>query len=452
MTAGRASVLVSLAVAVGLPAYAQGRARLEVGGYGAWLQPDGAVSGSGGPGVGGWLTLPLWGRFGLDVDFGVHDAGGGVSATVPAAALVFGAPPGSAGPFLGAGYARPRFKQRGGTAISDNAAMAILGVRFGLGARVAMRVELRALLSPTTEIPGADNAAHGVAALGLSYAIGARRAGDQDGDGVADDRDRCWATPPGAVVDGRGCPVDADGDGVANGLDACPHTPPGARITANGCPLDDDGDSVYDGLDQCPDTPHGASVDPRGCPADADGDRVADGVDRCPGTAPGARVDAAGCPSDGDGDGVWDGLDRCPDTPRGVAVGPDGCPAAAPPIVIDFTPERRSVELRGVTFESGRSRLLSESFVILDEVARVLLENPDWRIEVAGYTDNTGSVATNRRLSLERATAVRSYLVLRGVPAERLVARGYGPSDPVASNTTAEGRARNRRVELRQLD
>jgi len=71
---------------------------------------------------------------------------------------------------------------------------------------------------------------------------------------------------------------------------------------------------------------------------------------------------------------------------------------------------------------------------------------------VAGHTDNTGSAATNRRLSLERATAVRRYLMLRGVPGDRLVAQGYGPSSPVAPNATAEGRARNRRVELRRLD
>lgn len=452
MSARWTGLLASLVVAAALPAHAQRGARLEVGGYGAWLQPDGAVSGSGGAGVGAWLALPVWRRFGLDLDFGIHDAGGGVSATVPAAAVVFGASPGTAGPFLGVGYARPRFRPRGGSTVTDDALLALLGVRFALGSRTALRVELRALLSPATDIPGADNPAHGIAAIGFAYALGGQRAGDLDGDRVSDDRDRCWGTPTGAVVDARGCPVDADGDGVPNGPDACPHTPPGARITSDGCPLDGDGDQIYDGIDQCPDTPAGASVDHRGCAADPDNDGVPEGVDRCPDTPAGATVDAAGCPGDDDRDGVWNGLDRCPATPAGTVVGDDGCAPAPPPIVIAFTPEQRSVELRGVTFESGRSRLLPESHAILDEVARILAANPEWRIEVAGYTDNTGSAATNRRLSLERATAVRRYLVLRGVAADQLVARGYGPSDPVAPNATPEGRARNRRVELHRLD
>ena len=452
MDARRAILLASLAAAASVPLHAQDRARLELGGYGAWFQPDGTVSGSGGPGVGAQLVIPVWRRFGLDFDLGFHDAGGGVSATVPAAAVVFGALPGTAGPFLGAGYARPSFRQRGGTPISDDAVVALLGIRFALGSRTAIRVELRTLFSPATDIPGADAPAHGIAAIGFGYLVGGRHRGDQDADGVRDERDRCAGTPLGAIVDERGCPIDSDADGVPNGPDACPHTPSGARVTADGCPLDDDGDLVYDGIDQCPATPAGAGVDLRGCPADADGDGVPDGVDRCPNTPVGATVDAVGCPGDSDGDRVWDGLDRCPATPGGTPVGADGCPAAPPPIVIAFTPQQRSVELRGVNFVSARSRLLPESYEILDEVARILLAHPEWRIEVAGYTDNTGSAATNRRLSLARAAAVRAYLLQHGVPPDRLVARGYGPSDPVASNSTAEGRARNRRVELRQLE
>jgi outer membrane protein OmpA-like peptidoglycan-associated protein len=78
--------------------------------------------------------------------------------------------------------------------------------------------------------------------------------------------------------------------------------------------------------------------------------------------------------------------------------------------------------------------------------------NPDVRIEVAGHTDNTGSAAINQRLSQARAAAVRAYLARKGVAPVRMVARGYGPNDPVAPNTTAEGRARNRRVELRRIE
>jgi outer membrane protein OmpA-like peptidoglycan-associated protein len=104
-----------------------------------------------------------------------------------------------------------------------------------------------------------------------------------------------------------------------------------------------------------------------------------------------------------------------------------------------------------VTFESGSARLVPSSFATLDRVAASLLAHPDVRIEVAGYTDNTGSAAANRRLSAQRAGAVRDYLRLRGVPQERMRAAGYGPANPVALNATPEGRARNRRVELHRV-
>jgi OOP family OmpA-OmpF porin len=77
---------------------------------------------------------------------------------------------------------------------------------------------------------------------------------------------------------------------------------------------------------------------------------------------------------------------------------------------------------------------------------------PEVRVEVAGHTDSTGSAATNVRLSEARAAAVRAYLARRGVAPDRMVARGYGSSRPVAPNATAAGRARNRRVELHRLD
>ena len=107
--------------------------------------------------------------------------------------------------------------------------------------------------------------------------------------------------------------------------------------------------------------------------------------------------------------------------------------------------------LRGVTFETGKSALKPESFTVLDIVAQSLIANPDIRIEIAGYTDNTGSSATNLRLSQARATAVRAYLASKGVDPGRMVAKGYGAANPIAPNTTREGRAQNRRVELHQL-
>lgn len=304
---------------------------------------------------------------------------------------------------------------------------------------------------------------------------------DSDQDGVLDGLDKCPGTPAGARIDSTGCPLDADRDGVADGLDQCPDTPAGATVNNVGCPADADRDGVLDGLDQCPDTPVGASVDAKGCPSDADGDKVPDGIDRCPDTPAGASVDAAGCPQDGDNDGVPDGIDKCPNTPVGQRVDATGCPLvrdsdgdgvpdnldrcpgtpSGTPVdavgcVILFREERTpgarpSVILKGVNFETGRSALTRESFTVLDQVAASLVANPEINIEVAGYTDNTGSAAINTRLSRARAIAVRAYLARKGVAPSRMVARGFGPTSPVVSNATAAGRAQNRRVELHKL-
>src|SRR6266516_2562676 len=200
------------------------------------------------------------------------------------------------------------------------------------------------------------------------------------------------------------------------------------------------------GIDQCPNTPTGATVEPAGCPLDSDKDGVPDGIDKCPNTPPGTEVDSTGCQrfKDSDGDGVDDTKDKCPGTPPGSRVDAFGC-------VILFTPERTPVILRGVTFETGRAVLQLESFTVLNIVAQSLVANAAIRIEIAGYTDGTGSAATNLRLSQARAEVVRAYLVSRGVSPTRMIARGYGASNPIAVNSTPEGRAQNRRVELHQL-
>jgi outer membrane protein OmpA-like peptidoglycan-associated protein len=108
--------------------------------------------------------------------------------------------------------------------------------------------------------------------------------------------------------------------------------------------------------------------------------------------------------------------------------------------------------LRGVNFEVNKAVLLPISRDILTEVARSLVANPGVTVEVAGHTDNTGPRALNERLSLERADAVKAFLVENGVAAERMTTRGYAWDQPVASNSTASGRAANRRTELRRTD
>jgi len=272
--------------------------------------------------------------------------------------------------------------------------------------------------------------------------------GDADGDGVPDSRDDCPDTPHGAIVDEHGCPKDSDGDGVWDGIDRCPDTPRGATVDEWGCPSDSDGDGVWDGIDRCPDTPRGATVDEWGCPSDSDGDGVWDGIDRCPGTPRGATVDEWGCPSDSDGDGVWDGIDQCPDTPHGTPVRSDGCPK----VKKLFTPEKQTLILEGVFFEFDEAILKSISEETLNRVAQSMLDWPAVRVEVAGHTDWDGPEEYNENLSLRRAQSVKDYLVAQGVAEGRLKVSGYGESRPVADNSTQEGRATNRRVEVNKLD
>jgi outer membrane protein OmpA-like peptidoglycan-associated protein/opacity protein-like surface antigen len=113
---------------------------------------------------------------------------------------------------------------------------------------------------------------------------------------------------------------------------------------------------------------------------------------------------------------------------------------------------KKNLVLQGVTFEFNQSRLTLDAKKVLDFVAQSLKDNPTATVEVGGYTDSKGSETYNQQLSLSRARAVRAYLVQQGVPADQLTAAGYGESRPVASNATEEGRAQNRRVELKRVN
>ena len=103
----------------------------------------------------------------------------------------------------------------------------------------------------------------------------------------------------------------------------------------------------------------------------------------------------------------------------------------------------------GVLFASGKSELLPAAQAKLSEVATALTkQDPDSKIRVEGYTDSQGGLTFNQQLSQQRAETVRSYLVGHGIAADRVSAEGFGPAKPVADNTSAEGRADNRRVEI----
>jgi len=225
--------------------------------------------------------------------------------------------------------------------------------------------------------------------------------------------------------------VDSDGDGVADSLDKCPNTPANVKVDANGCPVDSDGDGVADYLDTCPNTPANVKVNANGCPIDSDGDGVADYLDKCPNTPANAKVDANGCPVDSDGDGVADYLDKCPNTPSGMKVNNVGCP-------VSFNFE--------VQFDCCKAEIKPQYMERIRKFAEFLKQNPGYKAEIQGYTDNTGSKEYNILLSQRRAKAVYDALIKLGVPKDRLTWAGYGPANPIAPNDTPEGRAKNRRV------
>jgi outer membrane protein OmpA-like peptidoglycan-associated protein len=178
---------------------------------------------------------------------------------------------------------------------------------------------------------------------------------------------------------------------------------------------------------------------------------VKDAEDACPAAAEDKDgfQDDDGCPeSDNDADGIPDAKDACPlvaETINGVKDD-DGCPdvgASAVAIVGDH------VELKGVVrFRSGSATLEPSALPLLKQVASVLKAAASLSIEIQGHTDDVGSALKNVRLSQKRAEAIRAVLVKAGVAQSRLVAKGYGPTRPRASNSTPAGREQNRRVEF----
>ena len=109
------------------------------------------------------------------------------------------------------------------------------------------------------------------------------------------------------------------------------------------------------------------------------------------------------------------------------------------------------VVLDHIFFETGKAILRPESEDALNQVLRFLQNNPSIRLEISGHTDNTGSLRINQKLSRDRASAVVNYLVGKGIPQEKLESRGYADTQPVANNSTSEGRTQNRRVEFKVL-
>jgi outer membrane protein OmpA-like peptidoglycan-associated protein len=392
---------------------------------------------------------------------------------------------------MGAGYVRNLYRKS--VNFDDNGFTGVIGLRLGITPTLGLRMDGTADYFRSLGA-GRANYVNWGGQTGLSLVFGNSHPNrDQDKDGVPDNVDRCPSTPSGKPVDSSGCASsqldgdhdrvndeldrcpntpagetvdaegcsagqkDADHDGVGDAADRCPRTPPGEHVNADGCSdsqKDDDGDGVLNNADRCPNTHFGDPVDAAGCSAgqrDSDNDGVADAMDQCPNTPAGEAVNLRGCSAeknaekDSDQDGVPDSRDKCPGTPAGQAADANGCP-------ILFQKGARSVILRGVTFETGRATLTPEARVILKDIAEQLVENPQYRVQISGHTDNTGSRAKNLRLSVARARTVETFLEANGVPLPQVTSKGFGPDVPIAPNTNAADRAKNRRVEINRTN
>jgi len=154
-------------------------------------------------------------------------------------------------------------------------------------------------------------------------------------------------------------------------------------------------------------------------------------------------------PPDTDGDGILDSRDKCinePETRNGYRDR-DGCPDEVPAEV-----KKYSGAIQGITFETGKNTLKTSSDQVLMSALKVLQDFPDVRMEIQGHTDNVGDDAQNMALSQARADAVRQWFIDHGIAADRLIAKGYGETQPVADNATPDGQAQNRRVEFKLLE
>ncbi len=315
---------------------------------------------------------------------------------------------------------------------------------------VALRGDLRWLLNVGTE--NFEN--HGDAFLswettaGVMFRFGAKK--DSDNDGILDEADGCidQAEDADGFEDDNGCPeADNDKDGVDDATDQCQDKGEDADgfEDTDGCPDDDnDKDGVVDASDACKDV--FGVVGFKGCP-DTDADSVADADDECPKDA--GKADANGCP-DKDGDLVPDARDACPEAKANDGIDPersDGCPGRV------YVADRAIHITENVEFDTGKATIKPVSSALLDDIVRALQKYPGIKkVQVEGHTDNAGDDAKNLKLSQDRAASVAKYLTDHGIDANRIVAKGFGESDPVGDNATADGQAKNRRVEFEILE
>ena len=197
--------------------------------------------------------------------------------------------------------------------------------------------------------------------------------------------------------------------------------------------LDSDNDGVLDSIDECPNTLPNTIVDIKGCELDDDKDGVVNSKDKCPTTPEGRVVDMDGCQLDSDNDGVVDYVDECPDTPEVFKVDFVGCPLTA---------------ILKVNFDTNKYNIKEEKQKEIQIFAQFLNDNLGYDAIISGHTDSIGSDEANQILSENRANAVKEALIKEGIASDRLTSVGEGEKNPIANNSTEEGRTQNRRIEV----
>lgn len=208
-----------------------------------------------------------------------------------------------------------------------------------------------------------------------------------------------------------------------------------ADNSSNNYFADSDADGVHDDKDKCPATTKNAHVDLFGCIIlnDDDNDGVSNKDDKCPNTEKGATVTLKGCEPDNDEDGVSDAKDNCPDTSKDFIVDSVGCPQTA---------------ILKINFKTKEFKIMDDYLPEVEEFSNFLLENEGYQAIIYGYTDSNEN---SKQLSRNRAKSLMNILIANGVKLTRLTAIGMGSKNPIEDNETAEGRAKNRRIEVELL-
>ncbi|MBP1648177.1 MAG: Peptidoglycan-associated outer membrane protein [Bacteroidetes bacterium] len=239
--------------------------------------------------------------------------------------------------------------------------------------------------------------------------------GDSDGDMLADGEEvKTNRTDPNKA--------DTDGDALSDGEEI-------QTRRTDALKADTDGDALADG-----DEVNMHKTDP--LKADTDGDELTDGLEI-------NKHKSNPLMPDSDGGTLADGLEVA----RGLnPMDPsDDIPTAVKVAVGE------AIVLEGVEFKTGSAEITPASDETLTKVYNAMSQNPGIEVEIQGYTDNTGKKATNQKLSLARAEAVKKYMVDKGISASRMTTKGFGPDKPIADNKTKEGRQKNRRIEFLRL-